>query len=143
MRDLKPTDKNELVVHDAISGTDIVLYYRLPTTSERIAYQRALIRKTGKKVVLRAGEARQEFGLKILTGIREGDFGYDGKTISSDPKSERYRDDWKQLVGETAGDLVEVLALTVFEGARTATAPTDFDFDEGEEATPLPTTSGD
>ncbi len=143
MRDLKPSDNNQLTIHDAISGDDVVLTYRTPTTSERVAYQRAQVKKQGKKVILRAGEARQEFGLKILTGVRDGDFGYDGQPISSDPKSPNYRPDWKQLVGETAGDLVEVLALTVFEGARSAAAP-DLDFEEGgEEAAPLPTTSGD
>lgn len=142
MRDLKPTDKNELVVLDAISGTDIVLYYRTPTTSERVAYQRAQIKKEGKKIKIRASQARQEFGLKILTGFADGAFGYDGRPISSNPEAANYREDWKDLVLAQAADLVEVLALTVFEGARVE-APADLDFEGAEEPAPLGRTSGD
>lgn len=118
MRDLKPNDKNKLVINDARSGTAIELYYRNPTTSEEVAYQSRLFKKQGKKMLVNAYETRLTYGLKILTGFREGDFGIEGKPISSDPVSMNYREDWKELLKDNAADLVTSFAFAIFEGAR-------------------------
>jgi hypothetical protein len=118
MRDLKRSDKNVLIINDARSGTEIELYYRNPTTEEEVAYQTKLFKKMGKKVKLNAFDTRLNYGLKILTGFRDGDFGMDGKAISADPAAPDYRPDWKLLLREQAPDIVTTFAFTVFEGAR-------------------------
>ena len=137
MRELKTSDKNSLIINDARSGTEIELYYRTPTTQEEVQYQSKLIKKQGKKMLINAFETRLEMGLKILTGFREGDFGYDGKPIASDPSSSNYREDWKELLRNFAADIVTVFAFHVFEGARVNTG-IDIDFaEEAEETLPL------
>ncbi len=136
MRDLKKTDRNVLKIQDAISGSEIELYYRMPTTQEMVQYQSKLIKKQGKKVLMNAFETRLEMGLKILTGFRDGDFGIDGSPISSEPSSSNYREDWKDLLKETAADIVTTLAFNVFEGVRIDTG-VEFDFEEAEDAPPL------
>ena len=123
MRDLKQSDQNTLIIKDAISGTDIELYYRLPLTSERVAYQNKLISRKNGKIQVHAVEARIEFGLKILTGFREGDFGFDGKPISANPQSQNYKENWKELIRTTAADIVNAFAFVVFEGASLQTEP--------------------
>ncbi len=131
MRDLKRCDDNKLFIKDAVSDTQIELSYRMPTTQEMVQYQARQVHRVNGKVVLKPFETRLEFGLKILTSIREGDFGYDGKPISCDLNSEHYREDWKALLKESAADIITTLALTVFEGARLDTGDVVF---EGEDA---------
>jgi len=121
MRDLKQSDQNVLIIKDAIGGSDIELHYRIPLTSERIAYQNKLVTRKGGKIQIHSMEARIEFGLKILTGFRDGDFGFDGKPISADPTSKNYREDWKELIKATAADILNTFAFTIFEGASVNT----------------------
>ncbi len=122
-RDLKQTDRNEFIIMDAISACEIKLYYRQPTTAERIGFQRLAWQRQGKKVINRTPEARAQYGARILTGIREGDFscGEDAAghpiLIASEPGALNYRPDWKELVISTAGDLLMVLGMQVFEGS--------------------------
>ncbi|MBT9169275.1 MAG: hypothetical protein DDT19_02631 [Syntrophomonadaceae bacterium] len=133
MRDLNKSDKNKIVVHDAVSGSELELYYRTPTTSEMVQYQSKLFRRAGKKILINAFETRLEMGLQILTGFRDGDFGIDGKPISCNPNSENYREDWKELLKETAADVVTAVAFTVFEGARTDVSELEYALGEEEE----------
>jgi hypothetical protein len=150
-RDLKQTDRNEMKIDDAISGCDLVLYYRQPTTQERIDFQRASFSRKGKKVIVRTPEARAEFGALVLTGIRPGDFsaGTDdsGKPIliASDPDSPDYTPNWKDQVVATAGDLLMLLGMQVFEGSMQAlmknAAPDVDDEDDEETVLPLATSS--
>lgn len=121
MRDLKQSDHNILTIKDAIGGGDIELHYRMPLTSERVAYLGRLVKRKNGKIQINAMEARIEFGLKILTGFREGDFGFDGKPISSDPGSKNYCADWKDLIRVTAADILNTFAFTIFEGASVNT----------------------
>lgn len=138
MRDLKSSDKNKLVISDARSGTEIELYYRSPTTQEEAAFQSKLLKRKGNKIVFNSHETRLEFGLKILTGFREGDFGFDGDVISSNPMSSNYTEDWKDRIKTGASDMVSALAMTVFEGARVSGADIEFAEAEGlEETSPL------
>lgn len=118
MRDLTKSDKNQLIIHDGRSGTDIELYYRNPTTQEEVSYQSKLFRRQGKKLLINAYETRVEMGLKIITGFREGDFGIEGKPISSEPQSPAFREDWKELLKENASDIITALAFQIFESAR-------------------------
>jgi hypothetical protein len=134
MRDLTRSDKNSLIIDDSRSGTEIQLFYRNPLTEEEVAYQAALYRKHGKKVRLNSYEARLKYGLKILTGFREGDFGQDGAPISADPASPYYRENWKDLLRDEAPDIVTTFAFAIFEGARADTGiDIGFGVDEAEE----------
>lgn len=122
-RDLKQTDRNEFKVNDTIGGCQILLFWRHPTTTERIGFQRDAWQREGKKVYNRTPEARAKYGELILTGIREGDFSdgidADGNPvlIASDPHSPNYRANWKELVAAAAGDLLMSLGMRVFEGS--------------------------
>lgn len=138
MRDLKKNDKNTLVINDARSGSEVELYYRNPTPAEEASYQSKLLKRKGNKVIVCSYDTRFDFGLRILTGFREGDFGFDGKPISSEKESPNYKEDWKEIVKAGAPDIVNVLAMTVFEGTRVSGATLDIE-DETvvEETSPL------
>ena len=110
--------KNTLRINDNIGGGEIELYYRNPTTAERVAYSNESVSRSGRKVKMSVGDTRAKYGPKILTGIREGDFvDAEGRPIASDEESPNYRPDWKDLISEHAGDLVQLLAASVFEAA--------------------------
>lgn len=123
MRDLRDSDRNILVIHDPMSGTDIEVHYRPPTTRERVAYKAALFRKEGKKIVMNVLPVRVEYALKVITGFRAGDFGYDGQPMSSEPGAAGYREDWKDLLKETAADILDAFSAAVFEGAKAVRDP--------------------
>jgi len=113
-------DVNELILQDRLSNSEIVFYYRLPTTAERLAYAGQRSQRIGNKVKDKSFETRLKGAKKILTGIREGDFEIpDGKgkfvPLASDPASPHYRQDWKEKVEEYGSDLLELLAYHVFE----------------------------
>lgn len=136
MRELK-SNKNILTISDAISGSKIEIYYRIPTASEIQAYMSRLIQRKGNKIKMNIADARLEFGLRILEGFRDGDFGIDGKPISSNPASEYYVDNWKELLKESAPDIIMLLAQTVFEGSRVAKEIEELEFEDSEEVLPL------
>ena len=111
-RRLSP-EPHTLILEDRLSGSEIHLYYRLPTTVERAAYASACVRREGDKVITDLVRARAEFGMKILTGVRQGDFEVpDSRGGYTDPHD---RDDLKELLGVHASDLVEALAEVVFD----------------------------
>jgi hypothetical protein len=122
--------ENELRLFDNISGSSIALRYRNPTTRERADYEGACIRRVRNKIEYTRAEARVKYGAIILTGFREGDFERvaDGKRVplSSDPKSPRYCQDWKEQVVANAADLVMALAAHVFD------APVQEDAEAGD-----------
>ncbi len=143
MRDLTRSDKNKMVINDARSGSEIELYYRNPTTQEEVEYQAKLFKRQGKKVLINAFSTRLEMGLKILTGFREGDFGIEGKPIASDPQSPNYKENWKDLLKDSAADIITAFSFSVFEGARLDTGQ-EVDFElagETEEIIPFPKSS--
>lgn len=114
--------RNVFSVLDPVSGREIDLYYRMPSSSERIAYESAKFDLDQKSaLVSRAPEARQEYGLLILEGFKKGGFHLpqeDGsvKDISSDPADPDYIADWKDKIKEFAIDIIEVLAHRIFDG---------------------------
>ena len=122
---------NELRIQDNISGSTIVLYYRMPTTEEVIRYTNELTTRKKNKLVIKAGETRQKYGLKIMKGFREGDFermeGDAYVPMASDPKSANYYPEWKTHIEKYAPDIIERLAMTVFEDS---TEDADEDADE-------------
>lgn len=112
---------NELKVQDNISDSTLVLYYRTPTTQERVGYTNESIQRKRNKIVYRQGEARLKYGGLILTGIGEGDFerkeGDGFVPISSDSSSKHYYKDWKEHIKKYASDLIDLLAIHVFDMA--------------------------
>jgi hypothetical protein len=124
-RILTSTEDNELKIDDRISGTDIVLYYRMPTPKERVDYQNALFRKVNGKVVSKHAETRVKNGLMIMTGFRAGDF-----LISDRIPLTTDMTDWKDRIKERATDLVELLAMHVFENSCGIARPVDDDIDD-------------
>ena len=138
MRDLDVSATNKIVISDARSGTEIELYYRNPTTQEEVEYQSKLYKRKGNKLILNP-RVKVNLGLAILTGFREGDFGVAGSPISSDVESPNYREDWKDLLGRMASDIVSTFATVVYEGARVA-SDTDVEIETAieEDILPLP-----
>lgn len=110
---------NEMRFQDNLSDTEIVLFFRMPTTKERIAYTNEAYRLKGRKMINRSAETRMKYGLEILGGFRDGDFerkqGDDWKPIASDSASDNYFPEWKEHVKKYASDLIEHLALRVFD----------------------------
>lgn len=106
-----------MAIQDPVSGSVITLYYRRPTTEERVAYQVSVFQMEGGERRLRLGETRLRFGLVILEGFEAGDFVLQekGQKISLDPAR---HPDWKERLEEEAPDLVSYLAQQVFEGLR-------------------------
>lgn len=126
MRDLSNGGKNKMLISDARSGTDIELYYRNPTTQEEVDYHNKMFKRVGNKLVVNAYQTRLEYGLKILTGFREGDLGIDGKPISAETN------DWKGLLRDNAPDIVNAFAMAIFEGARANPIAVDLDGEDKE-----------
>lgn len=133
MRELKAVTNNVLKISDALTGETVELFYRMPTTAERVAFERSAHQWKKNQFVDASAQARIEYGMKILTGFQDGAFAVDGRAISSDPEAENYYAGWKDLVKESAGDLVAALAAAVFQGARVTAAEDD----EAEDTSPF------
>lgn len=112
---------NEMELTDNLSKSRIVLNYRLPTTKERVKYTADCIQRQGTKIIDKTTEVRIRDGKKILTSIREGDFeipspdGRDFVPLASDADSKNYKSNWKDLVEECGSDILEFLAIQVFD----------------------------
>lgn len=116
MRSLVKTDKHELIIRDKIGG-DLILFYRLPTFIERSKYENSIyLIKDGSLVLV--PDTRINFGKEILTGIGENCFSDEDGAISSDPEKDNYREDWKDLLVESAPEIVAQLAFYVFENTK-------------------------
>ena len=66
--------RHTLAIQDPVSGSVVTLYYRGPTSEERVAYQLSAFRLEGGERRFCLGETRLKFGLEILTGFGAGDF---------------------------------------------------------------------
>ncbi len=131
-------EPNKLTIHDNISGSDIVLFYRNPTTQEVSGYHNAALRRRRNKVEIRQAEARMKYGSIILTGFRDGDFvqaDADGvnKPMSSTSEHPDYCPNWKAEVKKHAADLIMVLAQHVFDSpAEVEESDDSGDFEDAE-----------
>lgn len=131
---LDTSEHREMMITDNLSGESALFKHRIPTTAEITAYQNMAFQRKGKKFKNKQAEAREKYGLKILTGIRTGDFvipadahpgvkegrcqpaeGDKHVPISSDPESEFYVEDWKTWVHKGAPHLIQYLAGQVFD----------------------------
>lgn len=114
MRDFA-VERNVLEIQDGISGDVHEIYYRMPTNEERAAYQNGAFERRGRKLRARIFENRMKFGARIITGFRKGSLGVGGKAFSCEPDDPDFRQDWKDLMIEHAGDIVASVAACVFE----------------------------
>ncbi|MCE5334269.1 MAG: hypothetical protein LLG06_06735 [Desulfobacteraceae bacterium] len=119
MRDFA-AERNVLEILDGISGDVHEIHYRMPTNEERAAYQNGAFERRGRKVRTRIFENRIKFGARIVTGFRKGSLGVDGRPIASDPNDPDFRQDWKDLLVQHAGDIVASVAASVFENTGAA-----------------------
>lgn len=130
-RNTTASDNNEFRLHDNLSDSDLVLYYRNPTTRERQAYQNMAIKRRRNKIDLNQAAARLRYGLLILTGFRDGDFvrEVDGvpTAYSSDKGSDRYLATWKDEIEAGAADIAMLLGGFVFDSSAEAEVPEDDD----------------
>jgi hypothetical protein len=112
-------ERQALAIQDPVSGAVITLYYRRPSSEERVGYQVAAFRLEGGERRFCLGETRLKYGLEILLGFADGDFIIKdaGRQVNLDP--ERHQD-WKERLTADAPDLVSFLAQQVFEGMRLA-----------------------
>jgi len=110
-----------LVMSDRISDSDLELFYEPATPEEKIAFDNAYIKRSGRKVKNIIGETRMKFGAKKLKGIGDKSFVVkkDGKKVPlhSREDSEFYDPGWKAVVVKMAPDVVSALASHIFEGS--------------------------
>jgi hypothetical protein len=118
-RDLAKIQK--VKIFDSVTGEEIELSYTLPSPVKKVEYAQRLYDATQDKNVLRIfPETRVEYGKEILAGIPDNYFSIEGKVISSDPASENYREDYKELIAKEAPDILASLAEAVFEAEEQA-----------------------
>ena len=116
MRDLKSSDQNSIIVFDSLTGTKIKLFYRTPTTKERLKYKSDIVNTLTKTKSVEEGTKMQlQWAKELITGFRQGDFGYDGKAISPNKDDENYYQAWKSLMEETASDILLAFIETVMD----------------------------
>jgi hypothetical protein len=110
-------ERHALALQDPVSGSVITLYYRRPTSEERVAYQLSAYQMEGRERRFCLGETRLKFGMAILKGFEPGNFliQENGELVPLD--SDRHPD-WQEQLLEHAPDLVSYLAQQVFEGIR-------------------------
>ena len=114
MFDLKANNNNLMVIKDQCSNTAIGLMYRTPTTDERIEFKSAMIDLVVKKKDIKEiVKAKLKFAKDLVTGIRDGDLGYDGKTISTESGKPNYRADWYELLAEHGSHILEKFVETI------------------------------
>jgi|GEM_PF-895918 len=108
-----------LRLRDPIGGECLTLYYRIPTSEERLAYQTSAFRIEGGGPRLKLAETRLDFGLTLLTGFAPGDF-----TLEIDGEERPLEVDaegqWKDCLKRLAPDVVSFLGQYIFEGLRVA-----------------------
>ena len=140
MLDLNNQDVFRKVIFDSATGQEVELSHRLPTAPEEVEFQQRTFRRRNKKnispedIARNLAEIRVDFGMRIVTGFKEGDFGVDGKPISSDPGSTNFYPEWKNLLRDMAPRIVSALAVGVFEGGRVQTPEEE----EGDGEDPFP-----
>lgn len=115
---------SEAVLKDNLGGGEIVIYYRQPTTIERVEYTNQGFRRVAGELVVNKGETRMDYGLRIITGFKFGDFVDEkGKAFASEPGHKNYRADWKDLLMDGGSDLVDLLAARVFDMSCSIATP--------------------
>jgi len=129
-------DRNELKIRDNLSGSDITLYYRMPTTSEKQAYHNACVKRVKNKVESNHAAARLNAGMVIITGFSGDSFErkVDGRYVpmSAIESDGNYFPEWRDWVRQNAADLVMLLAARVYDTSASIPNEEDEGEDEGD-----------
>jgi len=108
-RELKVSDKNSITIFDSRTGEKVTLFYKTPTNTETIQYQSGIVNAVTKKQgVEGVSNVQLEWAKKFLTGFEEGYFLVDGKPLTTEDPA------WKEVIAETASDLLFVLIKYLF-----------------------------
>jgi hypothetical protein len=101
------------------TGEEMHLDWRLPTTAEIRAYTSDFYRAASEKET-KDPDFPLSYGLAVLIGIRDNEWGIEGKPVSSNPDSPDYRSDWKEALAKNdlARIIITGLAAVAFGGAR-------------------------
>ncbi len=122
-------ENNKVIIQDNLSNSELELYYRMPTTAELTAYGNGLVKRQGNKIKRQIGEMRQKYGALILTGVGSTSFekkvGDKWLPVISDPAAKNYDKDWSSHVVKQAPDIIEGLAIHVFEASVQLAVPDD------------------
>jgi hypothetical protein len=107
----------ELIFVDLKNQREIIFLYREPFADERIKYGSALgslfrDKEINEVLIEDISKIQFEFGSSILVGLNVRGVPIN---ISSDPGSELFKENWKDLITNRAPDLVILLAMKVFE----------------------------
>lgn len=114
---------NEVTIEHAKTGRDFKVYYRDPTSAERIAYANSIVSRKGKKVKIDNATADLRGGVTVITGIADGVLATrDPKTgtivpISTDKESKDFNPGWKKLVQDSLTQELMLLGRYVFGGS--------------------------
>ena len=129
-------ENNTVVIQDNLSDSEITLHYRMPTTTELTAYSNGMVVRRGNKLKRQVGEMRQKYGARILIGVGPDSFerreGGKWLPVISDPAAAGFDKDWKSHVVDQAPDIIEALAVHVFETSVQLATPDDDDDDDDE-----------
>ena len=124
MRIIGEEVRHEIVMADPVSGSELSIFYRMPTTEERKTYIGAQYKRVEDTIEDHSYDARVKYGKKIMTGIGEGQVAFEAEgkilQISSNPEKEHYRADWKDLIEQYMPDVLWFLSYRVFEGMSVA-----------------------
>lgn len=105
--DLDICDNNEITIYHVASGSKVKLFYTNPDTGLYIQYKSAILNASVKgKTIEQIQNIQIEFGLKLINGIRKGDFIYKKKEFSSNPEDADYLPEWKEVIKKVAGSLI-------------------------------------
>lgn len=129
MRDLAER-RHVAVIFDGQSGDSHEIYYRRPTTEELAGYQNGMLRRSGKRVLLKTFEQRLAMGRRVITGIKKGTLGYEGRPFSSEPDDPDYREDWLSILVSEAPDIVAAVAVAAFESTGVSREEVEIPLDE-------------
>lgn len=120
--ELSREKKTETFVLD---GTGYDFFVKHPNTDDKIKYLASIARKMDGKILSGLEEkfkAKFDAGCALITGFPEMNtdgkpqFEYEGKPISSDPKSENYIEDWRDLILPMFLNQIMVYATKVYDG---------------------------
>lgn len=123
-------------IMDPISRVTVRLFFRTPTTEERVNYQAGLIKVTGgrkPRVQGRHIETRQKYGRAIITGIRPGDVAYQDDAGQVRDLADLPAEDAAEKLTSWLPHVVETLAFQVFEGARVMEEDTEDEAEDDDE----------
>ena len=87
---------------------------RRPTSKERVAYNREIVLFKGRKTTSDTVKAQIKYGSRLIIGLVDGDWGYDGKPVSSNKDSDNYREDWRAVTVDLLDEAPIGVALHFF-----------------------------